>query len=104
MACGRAIVWLPVIAHGDAGQTYGFGGLGITGTRTHLVHLRVRAVLAARPIKKSWSRAYAIQTDGQRAAFYGRCRPGYALAMGASRRAEYEGHEVRLRHRPMRRV
>ena len=45
MACGRGIVWLPVIAHGDAGKASRFGGSGVTQVLPHLVNLQVRAVL-----------------------------------------------------------
>ncbi len=48
--------------------------------------------------------SYDLHTDRQRPAVDRRCARGHAAAVGAARRAQPEGHEVRLRRRPVRRV
>ena len=49
-------------------------------------------------------RAHDVHVQGQRQVHDGRCRARHAAALGAARRAGPQGHEVRLRHRPVRRV
>ena len=47
---------------------------------------------------------HGIHAQGQRPLDYCGCARGYAPAVGAPRRSQPEGHQIRLRHRPVRRL
>ena len=47
---------------------------------------------------------YGVRSDRQRNAAYRRCRPADAPAVGDPRSRRADGHQVQLRHRPVRRV
>ena len=48
--------------------------------------------------------AYGFHSDRQREDHDGRCPGRHAAAVGAPRRPQSQGHQIRLRHRPVRRL